>query len=154
VEARRLSGGEPLCCLRLEGAGPGEASDLERQAADLRQLYETLPVGLCLLDTNLRFVHLNERLAAINGRPVAEHVGRTVADVAPDIAAAVEPAARRLLETGEPVLDLELRAGRPWAEPNRGDRGATFLFRLPLAPPALAEEAGRLGGWAPDSSTA
>ena len=30
------------------------------------------------LDTDLRFVLLNDRLAAINGRPVDEHVGRTV----------------------------------------------------------------------------
>ena len=35
------------------------------------------PVGVAVLSSGLEFLYVNEALAAINGRSVAEHVGRT-----------------------------------------------------------------------------
>ncbi len=72
------------------------------------QLYRTAPVGLCLLDTELRFVRINERLAAINGKSVKEHIGHSLAEVIPDVAREHESVYRRVFETGEPVFDLEV----------------------------------------------
>ena len=57
------------------------------ETAELEHLYRTAPVGLCLLDKDLRYLRINERLAAINGRPISEHLGRTLREVIPDIAA-------------------------------------------------------------------
>ena len=59
--------------------------------SELEILYRTAPVGLCLLDTDLRFVSINERLAKINGLSVAEHIGHTLREVVPEIADTVEP---------------------------------------------------------------
>jgi PAS domain S-box-containing protein len=81
---------------------------LAQQFNKLEHIYRTAPVGLCLLDTNLRFVRINERLAAINGKPVKEHTGKTLHDIIPDIADVVEKIYNRVLETGEPVLDVEV----------------------------------------------
>ena len=46
-------------------------------------LYAAAPVGLCVLDLDLRFVEINEWLAKINGLPVAEHIGRKIQEALP-----------------------------------------------------------------------
>ncbi len=85
-----------------------------RQAAELELIYRTAPVGLCVLDTQLRYVHVNEHLAEFDRLPVEEHLGKTIRETLPETADRVEPLLRRVLETGEPVLDLE---GTGEAEP-------------------------------------
>jgi PAS domain S-box-containing protein len=81
---------------------------IERQVAELEQLYTWTPVGLGLLDSELRFVRVNESLARIHGMGVSEHLGRTIAQLAPDYAAAVEPTLRHVLVSGESVVDMEV----------------------------------------------
>ena len=46
---------------------------------------EGAPVGLAFVDTELRFVRVNAALAAINERPVAEHLGRRIDEVLPEL---------------------------------------------------------------------
>ena len=75
--------------------------------AYVEAIYATAPVGLCFVDTDLRYLSINERLAEINGRSVEEHMGRTVREVVPEMADTVEPFYRRVIETGEPVLNVE-----------------------------------------------
>ena len=86
---------------------------LFREAAEslglLDALFATAPVGLAFYDRNLRYLKINETLAALNGVPAEEHVGRTVGQVIPAIADQVEPLLRSVLESGEPVLGEELR---------------------------------------------
>ena len=60
------------------------------------------------LDRSLRYVRIDERLAEMNGLPVEAHVGRTVREIVPVLADEVEPMLRRILETGESVLDVEI----------------------------------------------
>jgi len=75
--------------------------------AHLEAIYATAPVGLCFVDTDLRYLSINQRLAEINGKLVEEHLGRTVREVLPDAADTVEPVFRRVIETGEPALNVE-----------------------------------------------
>jgi PAS domain S-box-containing protein len=76
----------------------------------VESLYSKLSVGLCFLDTGLRYVRINEKLASMNGAPVAAHIGRGLREmIAPAVADVVEPLYRRVLESGEPVLDQEIR---------------------------------------------
>ena len=49
----------------------------------------------------------------INELSAEEHRGRTFAEVIPHLAPVLEPIARRVLETGEPVTALEMSAGTP-----------------------------------------
>lgn len=64
-----------------------EAEDRARAAAEeVEAIYASAPVGLTVLDQDLRYVRINDRLAEINGLPAAEHLGRTVRDVIPDLA--------------------------------------------------------------------
>ena len=81
---------------------------LAERLAELELLYDTAPVGLAMVDTELRFVRINDRLAAINGRPAAAHIGVLVRDVIPALAAQIEPLYRRVIDTGEPILNYEV----------------------------------------------
>ncbi len=88
------------------------------QLAELEHVYRTAPVGLCLLDRDLRFLRISERLAALDGLPAADHIGRTVRQVVRGIADRVEPISRRVMETAEPVVNLELHVPQPGAPAN------------------------------------
>lgn len=78
-------------------------------------LFEYAPVGLAFLDTELRYVRLNPALAEINGMPVEAHIGRSVPELWPDLDPRVVEHLRRVLDTGEPILDLELQGTTPAA---------------------------------------
>ena len=79
-----------------------------QRLAEIEAYYDHAPVGLCVLDTELRYVRINERLAEINGVPLAEHLGRRVRDVLPTIAEQTEPWLLEVIETGEALRDVEI----------------------------------------------
>ncbi len=54
----------------LQASGDQGAPELE----SLQHIYRAAPIGLCCLDTKLRYVFVNEWLAAINGSSVKEHL--------------------------------------------------------------------------------
>ena len=68
-----------------------------------------------MLDKELRYVRINDRLAEINGISAADHIGRTVREIVPDIADQAEAALRKVLE-GEEVWGLEI-SGKTPAQP-------------------------------------
>ncbi len=86
----------------------------ERRQAETLALLDSLlaaaPASLALLDTELRYLRVNEALAANNGVPVEAHMGRTVAEVVPDKAPLLEPLLRGVLETGEALRGQEFSA--------------------------------------------
>lgn len=79
---------------------------LENPLAEIEQLYATAPIGLVLLDKDLRFVRLNHLLAELNGVPVADHIGRTVREIVPDLAESVEAIRAEFLAGGGAVTKL------------------------------------------------
>jgi PAS domain S-box-containing protein len=85
--------------------------EAEVKNAESLTLLETLqsaaPVGFGFVDRDFRFVRMNETLAAINGLPLDQQLGRKVADVVPLVWPQIEPLYRHVLETGEPVANLE-----------------------------------------------
>jgi len=95
---------------------------IRRQFVELEGIYATAPVGLCFQDTNLRYLRINERLAEINGIPASEHLGRTLHEILPELANTIEPLHRHVIDTGKPILDVEihgktkaqLNVGRDW----------------------------------------
>ncbi|MEG5058278.1 PAS domain S-box protein [Microcoleus sp. A2-C5] len=83
---------------------------IRNQLAELDLVYNTTPVGLSFVDTNLRYIRMNECLAQINGRSIADHIGHTVREAIPELADMVEPIYLQVLATQTPVLDLEMKA--------------------------------------------
>lgn len=65
-------------------------ADLERRVregtAELEAVYAGAPVGLCVLDRELRWVRINRRLAEINGFSPEAHIGKTVRELLPGLA--------------------------------------------------------------------
>jgi signal transduction histidine kinase len=102
---------------RVEKALRKSEAQLREQFTELEHLYRHAPIGLCLQDKDLRYVRINERLAAINGRPVAAHIGRTLEEMVPEVATTVGPVMREVLDSGEPALDVEVHGITP-AEPD------------------------------------
>jgi PAS domain S-box-containing protein len=88
-------------------------SSLRRHLKEIEVIYDTAPIGLCVLDRDLRYVRINERLAEINGVPAADHLGRTIREVLPHLARAMESGMRRVIDTGEASLDIEVSGETP-----------------------------------------
>ena len=80
---------------------------LNEQYTEMDIIYSTSPMGMCLMDTDLRYLRCNEKLAEINGISVVDHIGRTLREIVPEIAETMEPVYRRVIDTGEPVIDVE-----------------------------------------------
>ncbi|MCL8011457.1 SpoIIE family protein phosphatase [Streptomyces sp. AS02] len=96
-----------------------ETSAVERMRdalAALEGLFTQSPIGLAMLGPDLRFLRVNEALARMDGVPVAEHVGRTVTEVAPG-AGSLETVMRQVLDRGEAVVDFRHTSGT--ADPER-----------------------------------
>lgn len=77
-------------------------------AAELDALYARAPLGLGLIDRELRFVRVNPALADMNGFTPEAHVGKKVWDLLPDLRDAAEPMLLKVLETGEPLRDVAI----------------------------------------------
>lgn len=93
---------------QTENALQQSEETVRQQLIEIESIYTTAPIGLCFMDTDLRFVRINEQLAQINGLPVAAHIGRTLREIIPEMADQLEPLYRQVIESGEPILNLEL----------------------------------------------
>ncbi|MFG2192855.1 SpoIIE family protein phosphatase [Streptomyces sp. NPDC048639] len=88
------------------------------------------PVGVAIMNTDLRYVWMNEALERMGGIPRERRIGRTLAEVQPGLAVqAVEAEMRRVLESGEPTVGYEY-LGRPQSDPQREHAYTTSFFRL------------------------
>lgn len=99
----------------LSGLGsPGDewaASNLDvlptLRLAQLQAIYDGAPVGLCFLDSRLRYVSLNRRLAEMHGVGVTAHLGRSFPDMFPELFPLFEPFLMRALQ-GEAISDVKI----------------------------------------------
>lgn len=106
--------------LRLDQAAVNrelQAAVAESKAVlnEIEQIYRYSPVGLCFMDTNYRYVRINEHMAEINGLPVSAHIGRTLREVIPGLADGIMELYRPVYERGEPVLNAEIHDVAPAA---------------------------------------
>lgn len=79
----------------------------------LKSFFASAPAGLAILDSDLRYLQLNETLARTHGRPVEENLGKSIREVLPKLAPVIEPIALRVLATGEPALNFEASGETP-----------------------------------------
>jgi len=61
------------------------------------------PIGVAIIDGDLRYRYINEHLAALNGVTIADTLGRTLEEVVGELAAVIAPRLRTVMETGQPV---------------------------------------------------
>ncbi|MET9883380.1 SpoIIE family protein phosphatase [Streptomyces sp. NPDC006430] len=103
---------------------------LERDLALSMRLVTQSPIGLAVLDTDLRYVLVNPALERLNGLPAAQHLGRPVHEVLPHVdATAIEASMREVLATGLPRLN-QMVTGRTPADPDQDHVWAGSFYRL------------------------
>ncbi|WP_425246256.1 SpoIIE family protein phosphatase [Streptomyces sp. NEAU-NA10] len=110
VMARITSADEPggparwLVLLNERGEAPGWG--MSRSV--LEQMVDGSPIGIAIVDTDLRFVWSNAALSRFGGGPPERRLGLRLADIQPGLdAEAAEAQMRRVLESGEPVIGYE-----------------------------------------------
>ena len=82
------------------------------QQPALQLIYDTAPIGLACLSPDCRYLQINQRLTEICGISVEDHLGRFVRDCVPGLADAVGEIVRSIMETGEPVVGIEVAGQR------------------------------------------
>jgi PAS domain S-box-containing protein len=111
-----------------------ELSKALRQTAESLNLMETLqsaaPVGFAFVDRACRIVRVNATLAEVSGSEPEELVGRTVAEVIPDLWSQLEVVYRQVLETGEPVVNVEVERELPSASGHRFWLASCYPVRI------------------------
>lgn len=112
------------------------SDELERvktNLAFLDALFETCPIGLVMLDQDLRYVHLNQALADMDGLPIEDHLGRSVDEV---MIMSDGGEYRRMLQAvasgGDPVVGA-LVGTRPRGHPDRDQVRSVSFFPLSQA---------------------
>lgn len=85
----------------------GHRESLSIQARELQAYFHHVPVGLAVVDQDLRYVRVNERFAEMSGQPAAVHPGRGIAELDPSCASNAVAHIRRALERQQPVLEVE-----------------------------------------------
>lgn len=80
---------------------------------EIEEIYASAPVGLCVLDRDLKFVRINKHLAEMNGFSIDEHIGKTISEMLPDLAAEAIPILMGVLNTGQAVLNVPISGETP-----------------------------------------
>ncbi|NUP13090.1 MAG: PAS domain-containing protein [Polyangiaceae bacterium] len=130
--ATEILGGEATAHARAE-------EEVERLRSLLDSLFASVPVGIAIVDRDLRYVMINDNLARVRGIRPASIIGKPISEVVPpEIARTVEPHIEHVFETNSARLDVPMfgrmrKTGmqqRSWLVsfyPVRRSSGAVFL---------------------------
>ncbi|MCK7627585.1 SpoIIE family protein phosphatase [Streptomyces sp. RS10V-4] len=118
---------------------------IETDLAAAQAVFGQSPMGFTLFGTDLKLLRVNERFATVFGGPAGKYRGGTPYDFLPrPEAERMTIALRRVLETGEPVSEMQLVGHVPGEEDRR--RWSVSLYRLhgasgrPIGVAALASD--------------
>ncbi|MDM8519172.1 PAS domain S-box protein [Anaerolineales bacterium HSG6] len=102
-----------------------------------KSFFQAAPMDLVLFDHDLRYINVSPSLAAINGKSIEEHLGKTMFEVlpTPEVVAQVEAPYRQVLETDQAIIDAPVSGESP------GNPGELSHFLLSIFPvPSLDSE--------------
>ncbi|AJT62148.1 SpoIIE family protein phosphatase [Streptomyces chattanoogensis] len=103
---------------------------VERDLALSVRLVAQSPIGLAVLDTELRFVMVNPALERINNLPAEAHIGRDVHETLTFLdTGVIASRMREVLATGKPLLD-QFTVGRTGADPAADQAWSVSYYRL------------------------
>lgn len=97
----------------LEALVRARTQELASSKAQLENVYASIPVGLCFMDTEMRIVMVNDYLATRNGRPSRDHAGLSMPELLGPIGSEIERHYRHVIETGRPLTDVEATCSAP-----------------------------------------
>jgi formate hydrogenlyase transcriptional activator len=79
----------------------------------LTAYFSASKVGLCILGQDFRYCAINNTMAEMNGIDASAHLGKSVREILGNFAELIEPQLRRVLTTGQPILDFEISSTLP-----------------------------------------
>jgi len=94
----------------------------------LSAYFSASKVGLCILDSDFRYLAINRTLAEMNGIPAEAHLGKSVREMLGDFAELIKPQLGQVLATGQPILDLEISS----ILPTRSEPGHWLEHYVPI----------------------
>ena len=80
----------------------------QESEAQLTAYFDAAPTGMGMVDRQLRYLKINQRLAEMTGLPVDAILGKCIHEVVPQMADIVEPLYQEVFATGKPILNFEL----------------------------------------------
>jgi PAS domain S-box-containing protein len=80
---------------------------ISKQLEEIKSYYDNAPVGLAILDRDLRYIRVNNRFAEMDGMPAEGHIGKTVREVVPALAEQAEELPHKIIRSGEAVRNIE-----------------------------------------------
>ncbi|MGI5401054.1 SpoIIE family protein phosphatase [Streptomyces sp. CA-135486] len=103
---------------------------VERDVALSTRLISQSPIGLAILDTDLRYLAVNPALERMHGIPAKDHLGRHYREIMTSAKFEVpEAGMRQVLKTGIPMVDQSTIVGRTPAD-DRKHAWSVSLYRL------------------------
>lgn len=84
------------------------ATHIKNDADEIAHFFLKAPFGLFCLDSDMRYLRVNERMAAIDGVPIEQHLGRAVAEVGFQVGLALEPIFRYAIQEGNSLEELQV----------------------------------------------
>ncbi|MGW2420864.1 SpoIIE family protein phosphatase [Streptomyces sp. NPDC001709] len=120
--------GAPHWLVLLSDVSGARGWDMSR--AVLEQMVTESPVGIAIVDADLRCVWSNAALERYGGGSPAERLGRRLAEIQPGLdSEGIETQMRRVLETGRPVVGYE-HVGQIRSAPHRETAHMMSFTRL------------------------
>ncbi len=102
-----------------------QVSDLreaQRRADEALSTLDTLqasaPIGLGFVDRDFRYIHANQMLASLSGKDAENFIGKTVAELVPDVWPQVESVYHQVLNRDEAVLNVDVSGPNPHTRSN------------------------------------
>ena len=111
-EFEPMLAGESVAGLMMRCKSPEKNG---RELPMIESLLDNAPIGFAFFDREHRYVRINRHLSNVNGFPAAQHIGRKVEDLFPEIAKIVGPIIDEVFFTGNPKTGLNLHAESPTA---------------------------------------
>ncbi|MBH8578203.1 GAF domain-containing protein [Nostocaceae cyanobacterium CENA369] len=104
-------------------------TQVEVAQRQLTALFETSPIGIGLLDTNQRFIAINEALAQINGLTREQHFGRSIPEIFGQFDSKLVEVFHHIYTTGNPFISSSFAINVP----GRSDRSPGYynVYYLP-----------------------
>ena len=112
------------------GIDVAESYETEISLGLLHAFFKQATFGFVILDTQLRYVAVNEALARLNHRPALDHIGRPLKEVIDSTdMTAYEDILCQVLETGDPVVNMHMPTF-PTAAPGNPHVMAVSWYRI------------------------
>jgi PAS domain S-box-containing protein len=90
-----------------------QQKEIEERNAQINAFFSNAPVGLAIIDKDLRFQRINEPFSRLNGLSPEENRGSHVRDITSELGVELESLIRQVADSGVPILNHEIKGHAP-----------------------------------------